>query len=475
MKVLILSGNFLRGGLERQIMNQVESLNDQVEFIFAFASYQKTDLFDRYAVYHEPAFGDFSVKGFLNSVDSIVNIIHKENIDFIHVHPFDSLFLGMFASQIANIPLAFTLHGILSLNYYNNNIVQKILFNYFLSDMDPLVFSVNNHFESVLRNKYGIKNLVYLPNSLDSSEFAHIKAGKENHWILVSRLDYLKYFEVEAVITNIDRLNIEKIDIYGDGEKRADLEILVNSLGLTDRISFKGATSNIIGAYNQGYKGVIGLGQVVLEGISASLPVLLAGYGRITGLVDLALFNRIKGTNFINTFEPDVDIDLIGKQILSLDDNYQNYILKDSIIEFDNQNVWNKYLNEIKDKIFVNNLFIKKLYGKMQVFKENSEFDNENIFNSEKILNLIKEALAEYPAFNSDIINLLFENINLNKKIEYLNAQLKEQILFDYEVAKSENMLLKERIEALELKVNNIGLRQVTNRTISTIKNKFKK
>ena len=167
MKVLIVSENFFKGGLEKQIINQYKTLNDKVEYVFALSNYENTFLNDK-NVYKLK--DDYSLISLVENIKVLIKIIEKENIDVIHVHPYYSIFPAMFASQIKNIPICTTVHGINSLNFPKSTNI-KLLQRLFYSESKPLVFSVNKNFDNVLKNNYYITNIKYLPNTINTKEY----------------------------------------------------------------------------------------------------------------------------------------------------------------------------------------------------------------------------------------------------------------------------------------------------------------
>ena len=227
--------------------------------------------------------------------------------------------------------------------------------------------------------------------------------------------------------------------------------MLVKKHNLDKYIKFKGYDENISKVLSSGYIGVTGLGQVVLEAAASGLPILLIGYGKITGLVDKKRFNEIKDVNFINRFLVDDDISTIGEKIKNIDKNYNIYNLKEELGEFDNSILIEKYFNEIKKHSFVKSNEMVNVFSELNNLYLNGEIAlSEDIFNS----------------------NILFEILKNNFRNKVILPEIID--LFD----NHENMLniknnFYKRANENELFLKSIGLKTVSKNTLNTVKNKI--
>lgn len=448
--VLIISDNFLKGGLERHILNQYNGLKNKINFVFLFSNYIEHDDFKDSKIYHYEVERDITVNKFLLAIDKIVEIVVKEKIDIIHVHPFNSIFPAFIASQITKKPIVYTVHGFASLSFINfyNGVNNDILFKIYLNNCNPAIITVNNDHYNVLQNKYLAKNINYIPNSINTSLFKNIKLEKNNKWLLISRLDKDK-MEVEEVLKILNKLDIS-LDIIGDGEKREYLENLTKELKLEDKVTFKGFKDDIPKEINKGYNGIIGVGQVVLEGLCSNLPVLLIGYKKITGLIDKKLLDDIKDRNFINcNLANEFDIN----EFEHVNDNLKKYQLRDEIVKNYDVKITNeKYYNILMNTKFWQFDSLVKIYNDLKkACSENEMLANEQISNSKNVFYILKENLS-LQVTDPEIINI-FKTYDSLFTIQNL----------------------KNDIDKVEYKVDNIGLREVSKRTIRNFKKTFSK
>lgn len=448
MNILVISENFTNGGLERHISNQYNTLKDKVNFVYAFSHYEENGFLSHSKKYFLK--NDTTLQTLYDNTNLLTKIIKENKIDVIHVHPFLTLFPAMFASQLTNTPIAYTIHGFGSINWFSN-LNDEILFRYFLSELDPLVISVSDKYTKYLQNKFLVSNIRYLPNGMDTEKFKDIKCVKNNKWLLISRLDNDKKREIIKVFENLKNLNIE-LDIVGDGESTSELKKLAEDLQIKDKVTFKGYQTDIPEQLKQGYNGVIGIGQVVLEGLLSNLPVLLIGFGRITGMIDKNLYEKIKVNNFVNRFVKD-EFDL--KAFLNVNKNLKKYQLRDIVKEeFDVNKIYEEYYQVLKKINFVNSDSLKDVFKELEIRLKNDDIKKENFVTSNTFFEIIRNNLKKYIV-DPDLLNLFY----------------KKELLDTEELIKKQD----EKIEKLEFAINNIGLRTVVKRTTTSIKNKLKK
>ena len=84
MNILVLSENYIRGGLETQIHTYWKYLKEQHNIWFCFAHYRDTGLLDSEYVYTGFHFSySATVADMKEDVDRLVELIKEKNIDVI--------------------------------------------------------------------------------------------------------------------------------------------------------------------------------------------------------------------------------------------------------------------------------------------------------------------------------------------------------------------------------------------------------
>lgn len=399
MNVLIVSEQFSKGGLETHILKQVAALSDSINFVFAFSKFEEVEeLAGAKVCLINSFFSGYSVKDFIEQVDALVKIIKDEEIEVIHAHPFLSLLPALFASVLTNKPIVYTIHGAGSLSADYGSYTFSFLKEYFFSEMNPQVIVVRKDFNHVITSDYGVKNLTHIPNTALFAEDWNENSTTENRWAYLGRLDADNKPALFEIINNLDNLDIQSLDIYGAGTCQDETQSLIIKNELTDRVALKGWLYNIGKLREQNYEGLIGHGQAALEGLSMGLPVLLSSYGRISGLLDLELYQKVKDCNFVNIYLPNVDIEIIAKQIKELRQRPQGLLLRDLVRkDFDNNEVQKKYAEVLHDAKYHHSLALVDLWRSINnAVMEHESLLSEAFLYSEIIENLLKESFLKF-------------------------------------------------------------------------------
>ena len=441
MNVLIVSENFLDGGLETQINSTVQSLKEKINFFFAFRNYKEKWNFQN--VYTDFYFSNSStISQFCYDVDKLVQIIKENNIDVIHAHPFYSLFPAVFAAKICEKPIIYTYHGIGSYNFtYGVN--DTLLFNMLLDYEIKKIFCVSLNGTHILENIILDKSkLVFLPNSIDTEKFTPAQISNNKSWALVSRLDDDKINEIKKLINILHEIDIQELHIFGDGSKKEFLQEFIQEKNLTNKIFFEGHCNNLPERLSNNFNGIIGIGRVAMEAISMEFPILLIGFNKIAGVIDSDMYNFIKNRNFTNMYLPAIPIDALKKQIEQVYNySYDKGFYKSFKEEFSTKTVSNLYFKEIES---INNypiLNLKDLYNEIKIINNDESFyDSFVIYNlfrkyfsffirqpHQQNLFILGDSILRQKYFN-DAINTQTNNINeqINNFSGLMNSKIKE-------------------------------------------------
>lgn len=384
MKVLIVSDNFADGGLETQINTTVEELKNKVDFFFAFKNYNEKWKFSN--VYQNFHFSPNStVTDFLDDVNNLIEIINKNNIDIVHIHPFYSLFPAVFAAKICNIPVVYTYHGLASFNFTSN--VNDTLLLYMLLDYEiNKIFAVSMNGKKIIENIVTEDNkIIFLPNPINTIKFAPVKCNNNKSWALISRLDTDKIYEIKKLINILDKIDINELHIYGSGNAKETLEKFIIEKDLSNKIFFEGHSDNLSVDLSDRFNGIIGTGRVAMEAISMQLPVLLIGSNKIAGIIDTKMYNTIKYNNFVNTRLPDISIDILKNQIQEVYNNSYDISFYSQFKEnFSSEIVSETYYNEL------NNISNSSLLNLKEIYSDLKNIDGETLFySSDGIYNIL--------------------------------------------------------------------------------------
>lgn len=346
---------------------------------------------------------DSTLDEFVSDVNKLVEIIEENNIDVINAHPFYSLYSAIFAANITNTKLLYTCHGISSVNFYSR-FNDSVLFSFAVENTIGKVLCTSKlTFDAF--NRYGSNRAIWFPNMIDETQYTEHIPVLNRKWALVSRLDDDKYPEIIRLFEMLPDLDIDGIDVYGDGSRHDDLASYVKEHDLP--VVFKGYSNDIDGVLKN-YIGVIGTGRAALEGLVMGYPVMIIGYGKVVGLVDKYLYNDIKQLNFVaNTF-PKIETVRLASQINEINNGkFRNYILRNNVInDFSiNRNI-NIFLDSVNHINFSGTQVYRDMFNELCALNGNKKF-----FESKTVF----EILYKYIGGKTTFIDLKIQmNIMMN-------------------------------------------------------------
>ena len=413
MKILVVCDNFSKGGLETQIDTYYQNLSSNDKMIFAFGKFTKTNLLKHATIYDGFNFSyNDTIKDFCEDVEKLIEIIKKEKIDVIHVHPYYGYFASLFASQLTKVKIVYSYHGISSFNFAKTNISQPLFLYAFECGAIAKVFSVSKIGIDCFNN-FGYKNIVLLENPIDLKKFPVAKYVYNNKWLLVSRIDSDKIEEIKLIIRKMNEFNIMQIDILGDGSEINNLEKFIEDNKLSEKVHLNGYSDKIYAEFTGKYNGIIGIGRVVLEALAMKVPCILIGNNKITGYVNKKIYNQIKDINFINR-----TINVSNNKMI--DENEIESIFNDIKNNYSIKVVLKKYFEIFKESesIFMTNLV--ELYEEISVLNKNEELKNCYFHKERLVYNLVDKYVNKFSIKN-DIVNI-FVNANLTYELYDLVA-----------------------------------------------------
>lgn len=414
MNILIVTDNYLTGGLENNIATYYNELKSNNNFYFCVSKYEDNGILKSDNIYKDFHFSyDVSLNDFLEDVNRLIKIILEKKIDFIQVHPFYGLYAVWLAANQTNTKLIYTYHGTISLNY-TVNFFDEILTEYIFEKSVSLALCVSNlgkqAFSTINFNKTKL-----LPNPINVSSMEVSKINSNKKWALITRLDTDKIPSIIKLIKLLPEIDIKEIDIYGDGNEREYLEELASKC--SKKINFMGYHNNLDKMLKDKYNGVIGIGRVAIEGLAMGYPLFFVGHGKICGLLDEEMYEKAKDLNFVATDFETIDITTLNKQLENVDEKY--ILRKKAIKDFDIKNLAKKYLEYVVNaqngsfKIKIDNIY--KRLNKLKEKNPNIEFHN-----SSEVYDIVKDEIF------FDTNNMAIKNRLLIK--DYVDEKYKNDI-----------------------------------------------
>lgn len=258
----------------------------------------------------------FFLKFFIYSIVKLVKIRKKQNIDLIHAHsPIPSGFIAFLFSKLFNIPYIFTMHGL----DYPNSLFLNLEINFTLKNSKRTIVVSNTIFD-YLENRYNLKNLIWIPNGIEISQYYHVK-DKNQKVLLIKQLNldhilsqedliisYIGYmFFYQKVMGMIDFIEAfsnflktlpsdqdkQKIKLLfiGDGPYSYLLKEAINKTKFQNNIFFLGkkkviadllAISDLLALTSY----IEGNPNVILESMASKVPCIGSDVGDIKYMID---------------------------------------------------------------------------------------------------------------------------------------------------------------------------------------------
>lgn len=419
MNILLVSEAFVGGGLETHIHTYYQQLRGEHNFTFAFGQFKNRLPIDESAVHTNFHFKwESTVQEFIEDVEGLCRLIREKNIDVIHAHPFFSMYPALIASQLMNVPIVMTYHGIASFSF-SNRIIDTAWYYYGMYELFGKIFTVSNTGKKALERQFHRNDISFLPNAVDLNQYKQHTVVPNRRWAAISRLDADNGKE-EALISlfkMLPRLDIEHIDIYGDGSRKQALMDYVKANGLTGKVTFKGFQADLFDRLDNQYNGVIGTDRVAIEGLAMGYPVLEMGYGRVIGIIDEEMMAVLRDTNFdANLMAQVPHSDALNRQLAAVYADPAKFNMRQRIEkDFNIQNIGAAYVQELENTPFLPHANVCEFYRELCQVQDKSE----NFFRGETVFNLMRKNV-EYYAVSSDI-KILFLLQQTNNLVSNLN------------------------------------------------------
>ncbi len=355
MNILMVTEQFLFGGLETQIRDQIDYLvkcEHRVYLAVGRFSNQSISDLKLSGIIRDLNIGlESKVEDLIKTVDLISGFIENNNINVIHAHPFLSLLPAFLASAKTHVPMVITLHGpvLLKSSIGFGNLHDKLLRAVILPYVNH-VFCVSEEMRALAKLYVKEENVTILRNTVSLSLFKPARRKNDGTWALISRLDGDKIEGIIQFILMAENVGINCVHLFGDGHEKASLERFVSEKIKKLSIEFKGVSNNLNEVLIEGYFGIAGMGRVVLEGAALNLPTILVGYDGVKGFLDEPLMENAKWWNYSGRGLSNVDDQSFAKTLVELQSNIDMYLLRNwSEVNSNSNDIWSKYLKTIME------------------------------------------------------------------------------------------------------------------------------
>jgi glycosyltransferase involved in cell wall biosynthesis len=230
---------------------------------------------------------------------ALARLIRAGRYDFVHTHNWSSMFYGVLAARLALRPRV--LHGEHGLNFGDLGKPpprKRRLAQWLLARLAHRIVAVNPVIAGYVETWWGMRppRVVVLPNGVDLSRFRALAPGPGAESAVVfgtvARLAKVKNLDGLLRGFAVFRRNHPgrpaRLVLVGEGEERADLEALAQSLRVAGEVEFAGEHADVENWYprfsvfvnSSHYEG---MSNTLLEAMASGLPLLASRVEGNTG------------------------------------------------------------------------------------------------------------------------------------------------------------------------------------------------
>lgn len=212
---------------------------------------------------------------------------YLKNYDIVHLHVFPSQYYAVFANLLngSKTKLILTEHS--TTNGRISNKIFKPVEKFIYSKYNKII-CITEEINVLYQNYLGLSDqLITINNGVDTNKISaatpYTKSDlgyieEDRLLIMVARFNKLK--DQDTCIRSL--LNLPenyKLVLVGDGERRTDLEKLVSTLHLSERVNFLGIRSDVYSLYKMSDVAVLssnweGFGLAAVEAMACGIPII---------------------------------------------------------------------------------------------------------------------------------------------------------------------------------------------------------
>ncbi|MEP7287488.1 MAG: glycosyltransferase family 4 protein [Chloroflexota bacterium] len=258
-----------------------------------------------------PSLGrEISLTGDLVTVYRLWRLIRRERPDIVHTHTAKAGFVGRLAAWLAGVPvIVHTFHGHVFAGYFGKNKTRVFLWLERLwARLSTAIITLSATLKHELAEVYRVapaEKIEIIELGFELDDLATLQKGQGDFRIqfnlpttapligIVGRLVPIKNHDLflQAAKQLADHLPAVHFVIVGDGERRAELEALAQSLGIADRVHFTGWIKDLLPVYAALDALVLcsineGLPVSLIEAMAAGVPVISTAVGGSIDLLD---------------------------------------------------------------------------------------------------------------------------------------------------------------------------------------------
>jgi glycosyltransferase involved in cell wall biosynthesis len=284
----------------------------------------------------------------LTAVELMAEFCRAQDAHLLHLHPFLTLSLGCLTAARLRLPFVLTLHGPSNLRpeaaQGGPPVLKRIV------SAASKVYGVCDEVTDAVRPSAPTGRVSTLPNAVDLARWRPATRDPSAPWAVIARLDADKVNSVRYAVEMLCSVLRGEARVFGDGSERGALERWLADQAWGGRVRLEGHRDDLADVLREGFAGVAGMTRVVLEGGALGLPVMLAGYDGVKGLVEAADMPALSRRNFSGRGLAPIEASALARQRAALDAEPERFQLRPWIeANADESSVWERYLREVTE------------------------------------------------------------------------------------------------------------------------------
>ena len=285
-------------------------------------------------------------------------LINNSNL-VVHAHLTWAMFFVSLASIGLKVKLVFTQHNIVTSvrNFSYFKYFERFFYNRFNS-----IIAISKGVKGSLSNWLGasiFKKVIYIPNGARFFSFKErLSIDKSVKFISVGSLTYKKNFDI-AIKALSHLKNIDwHYEIIGIGPLKAQLDKLINSHGLQDKVTLSGWCSNLEEKYHNADIQLLpsrfeGFGLIAVEGMSTGLPIIASDIPGLNEVVSSSIEScfLVKDINNIDAWVDQIKLCINALEKDSANISKQSYLHSQKFsLDKMTESYYNLYRQVLKNK-----------------------------------------------------------------------------------------------------------------------------
>lgn len=231
----------------------------------------------------------------LKIIVQLIKLLKKENPDILHTHLYVMSYV-LPASIFCNIrSVVHTVHSVANKELRKSvRIIMHIAYKVF----GVIPVAISNHIKQTVYDEYGIEKekIRCIYNGVDTLKFQRKKQIENTNileFVHIGRFNTVKNHKllIESFALALNEINNIKLKLVGDGELRKEIEELVESLKIKDKVTFRGIRKEIPNELKDADIFILtsnweGIPLSIIEAMASGLSIISTKAGGVADIIE---------------------------------------------------------------------------------------------------------------------------------------------------------------------------------------------